>query len=50
MSCARSAQAGFTYIRTRVKELGIAEDFHEKTDIHIHLPEGSHTQGWPLGR
>jgi ATP-dependent Lon protease len=36
-----SAQAGFTYIRTRVKEFGIAEDFHEKTDMHIHLPEGA---------
>ena len=35
-----SAQAGFSYIRTRVEELGIDVDFQEKTDIHIHLPEG----------
>lgn len=36
-----SAQAGFSYIRTRVKELGIEEDFLEKHDIHIHVPEGA---------
>lgn len=36
-----SAQAGYTYIRSRADELGLAKNFYETTDIHIHLPEGA---------
>ncbi|MBO5245124.1 MAG: AAA family ATPase, partial [Selenomonadales bacterium] len=36
-----SAKAGLSYIRSRAEELAIEPSFHEKNDIHIHLPEGA---------
>ncbi|NLU36337.1 MAG: endopeptidase La [Clostridiales bacterium] len=36
-----SARAGFSFIRSRAKQFGLEEDFHEKMDIHIHIPEGA---------
>ncbi|HZK35280.1 MAG TPA: endopeptidase La [Bacillota bacterium] len=36
-----SARAGLSYIRSKSKELGLEDNFHEKTDIHIHIPEGA---------
>jgi ATP-dependent Lon protease len=36
-----SAQAAVSYIRSRAAVFGIPEDFHENTDLHIHVPEGA---------
>src|SRR6056297_34955 len=36
-----SAQAGISYIRSKAEFLGIDKAFHEKTDVHIHIPEGA---------
>jgi len=36
-----SAHTGLSYIRSRQEKFGLEEDFYEKCDIHIHLPEGA---------
>ncbi|MBN1596296.1 endopeptidase La [candidate division FCPU426 bacterium] len=36
-----SAQAAVSYARTHAQEIHLAADFYQKTDIHIHVPEGA---------
>src|SRR5580700_11127068 len=42
-----SAQAALSYVRTNAEKYGIARDFLEKSDIHIHIPAGGMPKDGP---
>jgi ATP-dependent Lon protease len=42
-----SAQAAMSYVRTRAKQFGVADDFLENSDIHIHIPAGAMPKDGP---
>jgi ATP-dependent Lon protease len=42
-----SAKAALSYVRAHATEIGISDDFFDKTDIHMHIPSGSQPKDGP---
>ena len=42
-----SAKTGISYVRSISEQYGIAEDYFERKDIHIHIPEGATPKDGP---
>ncbi|WP_194757321.1 endopeptidase La [Aliidiomarina indica] len=42
-----SISTAMTVVRSRADKLGVADDFHEKRDVHVHVPEGATPKDGP---